>query len=80
LRGEEPRELVVSADVALFTKHRVGIQEGPALSLRLLSADPNSSRSALTELDMQAHLARRSAEPLRGKKRNPESGALSSGD
>jgi hypothetical protein len=32
LRGEETREFIVNADLTLFVKHHVGIQEGPALS------------------------------------------------
>jgi cold shock CspA family protein len=69
LRGEETRELVVSADLALFGKHHVGFQEGPALSLRLLSADPDGSSrvewlpaQTLTDVDMLAYVAGRAVE------------------
>jgi cold shock CspA family protein len=68
LRGQETREFTVSADMALFVKHHVGIQEGPALSLRLLSAVPDGSAPAawppshsLSDVEMLAHLARRAA-------------------
>lgn len=78
LRGEETREFIVNADWALFLKHHVGIQEGPALSLRLLSAGPNCSAPAawppsqsLSDVDMLAHLARRAAAgTIRGRKQN----------
>lgn len=78
LRGEETREFIVDADLTLFVKHHVGIQEGPALSLRLLSAGANWSvpgewplSQSLSDVDMLAHLARRAAAgPVRGRKRN----------
>ena len=37
--GEAAKHFVVSADLALFIKYRVGLQEGPALCLKRLSAD-----------------------------------------
>src|SRR5712671_4114624 len=37
--GETAKHFVVSADLALFVKYRVGLQEGPALCLKKLSAD-----------------------------------------
>lgn len=77
LRGEETREFIVIADLALFVKHHVGIQEGPALSLRLLSAGLDCSGQAewptsqsLSDDEMLAHLARRAAVgSVRGRKR-----------
>jgi cold shock CspA family protein len=74
VRGEETREFVVSAELALFGKHHVGLQEGPALSLRLLSEGPDTSASALTDEDMLAHVARRAVgRKPHGTKRNPSS-------
>jgi len=81
LRGEETREFIVNADLSLFVRHRVGIQEGPALSLRLLSAVPSCSPpaampavQALSDVDMLAHLARRPpVRPGIGRKPNPDS-------
>jgi cold shock CspA family protein len=72
-RGEETREFVVNADLALFAKHHVGIQEGPALCLnRLLSATADLSGAtvwppsqSLDDQDMLALLARR---PVPGAK------------
>ena len=37
--NETTTNFVVSADVGLFTKYRVALQEGPALCLKKLSAD-----------------------------------------
>ncbi len=74
IRGEETREFVVSAELALFGKHHVGFQEGPALSLRLLSEGADTSAPALTDEDMLAHVARRAVgRKPHGTKRNPSS-------
>jgi cold shock CspA family protein len=81
VRGEETREFVVSAELGLFFKHHVGIQEGPALSLRLLSEGPDCSTpvdwppaQSLTDVDMLAHVARRAAgRKPHGSRRNPSS-------
>ena len=66
MRGEETREFTVNADLALFVKHHVAIQDGPSLSLRLLSEGPDNSIPAawpptqsLSDVEMLAHLARR---------------------
>ena len=37
--GSDKRTFTVEADMALFARHHVGIQEGPALCLHLLVAD-----------------------------------------
>jgi hypothetical protein len=37
--GEENKEAIVTADLALFRKHDIGIQEGPGICLRLLKSD-----------------------------------------
>ena len=37
--GEDTEALIVTTDLALFTRHRVPIQEGPALCMRLLEAE-----------------------------------------
>ena len=60
---------VVSGDQDLFLKHKVGIQEGPTLSLRLLTSvldEKNRSewprlRCSLTDRDLIAYLASRPA-------------------
>jgi cold shock CspA family protein len=62
--GKETREYSVSADVTLFGKHRVGIQEGPALCSRVVMAGLATSLTetaslALTEKDILAHVESR---------------------
>jgi len=54
----------VSADMTLFKKHHVHIQEGPALCSRVLLAELASGRTersqlVLTEEDILAHVASR---------------------
>lgn len=75
--GEQTREFIVNADMGLFAKHHVAIQEGPALSLRLLTIGRDSSVPAswppsqsLSELDMLAHLAKKQTAtgPMRNRK------------
>jgi len=39
-KGQAVARLVVTADLALFLKHHINIQEGPDLCARKLSADP----------------------------------------
>lgn len=82
LQGEETQEFTVSADLALFTKHHVGIQEGPALSLGHLRLSSHADRSGapaqvlsqwLTDVDMLAHLASR---PAPGKTRRRIGGPI----
>jgi cold shock CspA family protein len=58
---------IVSADLSLFSEHKVGIQDGPMLCLRLVMAELESSnateespfRRSLTDQDMLYHLASR---------------------
>src|SRR5882672_4828806 len=60
--GEETETFAVTTDMALFTKHRIGIQEGPGLCLHLLmtGVDPLGTvelNRSLTEQHMLAYLA-----------------------
>jgi cold shock CspA family protein len=63
----ETQTAVVSTDLALFLKHRIGIQDGPALCLRLVTTEMNDARidtqqpylRTLTDEDMRAHTASR---------------------
>jgi hypothetical protein len=60
--GEEMKTVIVTTDIALFTRYRVLLQEGPGLCLRLLeteSAKRCESRFALTENDLMTFLAGR---------------------
>jgi cold shock CspA family protein len=61
--GEPTETLVVTVDMALFRKHRVGIQEGPGLCLRALETEPVAAglQQALTDRHMLAYLASRPA-------------------
>lgn len=81
--GESRTTLVVNADLALFTKHHVGIQEGPALCLRLLVAaldatdialDPLHPAYVLTDREMLAYLGSR---PVPGKRAGSRSSGAS---
>ena len=75
--GEERRAFTVITDMALFAKHHVGIQEGPALCLHLLAAElevvdsPVRTRCqcSLSDREMQAYLASR---PVPRAKRGPK--------
>src|SRR5437667_1681378 len=67
--GAETESFAVTTDMALFTKHHIGIQEGPGLCLHLLTAvvdaagalvAPELNRS-LTEQHMLAYLASKPA-------------------
>ena len=63
-KGDNARQFVVSADLALFLKHHVGIQEGPALSAQKLAADLDGCREGrheLTDSDLYAWAAARDA-------------------
>jgi len=67
--GTQKRTLTVDADLALFTRHHVGMQEGPALCLHLLVAELDaedtvaraSFRCSLSDREMLAYLASRPA-------------------
>jgi cold shock CspA family protein len=66
---EEAVSAVVNADMALFLKHKIGLQDGPMLCLRLVVAEIDGStgtdqtpyRRSLTDHDMLCHLASRRA-------------------
>jgi cold shock CspA family protein len=63
--GEETETFAVTTDMTLFTKHHIGIQEGPALCLHLLMVGLDASslvggpelQCALTETHMLTYLA-----------------------
>jgi hypothetical protein len=65
--GAKKRTFAVDADLALFTRHHVSMQEGPALCLHLLAAELDfadaavrtSCQCSLTDREMLAHLASR---------------------
>ncbi len=60
--GDENLMFSVTADLNLFTKHRIGIQEGPALCRTLLTngvASGGKRNIALTEPDITTFIANR---------------------
>jgi len=62
--GEAAKHFVVSADLALFATHNVGLQEGPALCLKRLSADLETLQQLPHELtggDLAAHVSAQAA-------------------
>ena len=67
--GQDTSTFTITADLALFAKHRVGIQDGPALCLHLIAAEIDRSGATLgaqwnrrlSDEDMVAHLASRPA-------------------
>ena len=69
--GDDTETMVVTTDLALFTRHGVPIQEGPALCMRLLEAEVEAGRDlrrALTEKDLITFLAAR-LPPMRFNRR-----------
>lgn len=66
---------VVTADLTLFLKHRVGIQEGPSLCARKLAADIETLQQRehqLTNEDLLAYVTARSeAEARKAAARKP---------
>lgn len=77
--GEDNKTFVVTTDLGLFLRYHVGIQEGPALCLHLLSAELDRMgpltwpllQPGLTDRDMLAHLAHRPAGGKHGPRRTP---------
>lgn len=67
--GEQTATFIVTADLALFRNHRVGMQEGPALCMQILAAELAGPASillpplqrALTNEHMLTYLASRPA-------------------
>jgi hypothetical protein len=62
--GEAAKHFVVSADLALFAKYRVCLQEGPALCLKRLAADLEMLQPLpheLTSDDLDAFTSARAA-------------------
>ena len=85
-QDEDRQTFVVSGDQELFLKHKVGIQEGPTLSLRLLTSELDekgrsewaSLRCTLTDDDLIAYLASKPAAiPRRPVRRTPATPAVS---
>lgn len=78
--GEKSTEVVVAIEISLFTKHRLRIQDGPALCLHVLLLDIEKAELAhaanheLTDEDIVAYLASRPLPPqAKGKREKPPS-------
>lgn len=85
--GTETKTFIVTTDLALFRKHHVGIQEGPALCLHLLMGELNAAGAAhrsplqcsLTDRDLLDYLASRPAPRTKpGSKWMPHASAAAS--
>jgi len=62
-KGLPSRHFIVTADLALFLAHHVGIQEGPTLSASKLAADLEKNFDGAHELtgeDLRSHVNARS--------------------
>src|SRR5690349_16650769 len=67
-KGEANKRFVITADLALFLTHHVGIQEGPSLCALKLTADLENSPGGVHELtsdDLRAHATARQLEATR---------------
>jgi hypothetical protein len=75
-RGLPTERHVVTADLGLFCKHHVGIQEGPTLCLQRLKEDlqtPAGDNCRLSEADLLEYLAvRAQAQERRNRNRGPK--------
>ena len=63
-KGQLTRQFVVTADIGLFHAHHVGLQEGPGLCARKLTADLEGAVDGdhtLTTDDLRLHVAAREA-------------------
>ena len=49
-KGEPTLHFVVTADMAMFLRHRIGLQEGPGLCARKLASDAQTPRLENVEL------------------------------
>jgi cold shock CspA family protein len=77
--GEETEMFIVTTDLTLFTKHHIGIQEGPTLCLHLLTTELATAgaderphfQCSFTEQNMLSHVASRPAPGTRSHARRP---------
>jgi len=80
LPGEETTTLLVTADMTLFARYHVALQEGPGLCLHLLLAAepdapaqqitrPQAGNHTLTEQDILAHMAAHPASGNRARRK-----------
>jgi hypothetical protein len=76
--GHPIRRFVVTVDLALMLKHRIGVQEAPALCLRKLAADlkiiPDAGQHELGDDDLRVYASSRAAAVARKRPRHPFAG------
>ena len=74
-KGQAIQRYVISADMALFLAHRIGIQEGPTLAAVKLAAglvNKTAGEHELTADDLRSHAsARLAADAKRAETRRP---------
>ena len=64
VKGEAAKQAIVTVDMALFLRFRVGIQDGPSLCAAKLTADIENhveGDHSLTSDDLQTHTEARAA-------------------
>ena len=84
--GGERQTATISTDLALFLTHQIGLQDGPALCLRLVTTELDASnpesqlpfQRSLTDADMLAHLASRPVAEKRNRGFRSNAAATSS--
>ncbi len=75
--GQETKVYVVFTELAMFPKHHMGMQEGPMLCLRKLSAEleeaagATARRRAVTDADMSQYMAAGGFSPGKSAKSKP---------
>ena len=81
-KGDETQRFVVTVDLALFSAHRVAIQEGPALCAQKLAADLEKhflGEHELTAEDLRAYADARATEEARRAEARKAGGRRSKG-
>ena len=76
-KGEAARQLVVTADIALFQTHRIAIQDGPCLCARKLTADLETNAVGAHELtpeDFRLHAEEKAAAEAKRLERHQNAG------
>jgi hypothetical protein len=72
--GRMVQRFVVTVDLALMLKHRIGVQEAPVLCMRKLAADlrtsPDVGRHELADGDLQSYASSRAAAAERRRPRH----------
>lgn len=77
-RGHPSQRFVVTVDLALMLKHRIGVQEAPVLCMHKLAADllaiPVAGRHELADDDLRAYASSRAAAGVRRRPKHAFAG------